>query len=668
MKRIRQIGRRGIAWIGLVIGSMAVAGAIAASSPPRPSEPGAGVVIIEPPEVSTAALASDLVPPEVSTAALASDLVVHEWGTFLGMNASDGTVLDGMYHEEHALPSFVHSRPRDQLRLPMMFLKGETPVIYFYTPRPLRIRVGVGFPQGIWTQWYPQAAVVTPSLLEQAQAPDRLTNGRICWFADVIPASRVPMEITHRRGAIPRPSTLDVPETRGDALWDFARDVDAAFVKTIDRTGATERDEYERFLFYRGLGQSRMPMRADARSGGTLALEREPSLGDGVRHIFVLKVENGRGAYQYRPALRSGEQATGVIPSMDGAKPLAEFTEAVAGALAARLTESGLYAKEARAMVNTWKGSYFQNDGIRVLFVLPQSWTDSFIPISIVPKPKEVVRVMVGRLELLSPEREQLAESAVRDLAGPDPARRREAFRYLQEQGRYVEPIVRRIAKTTRDDGVRTVCHQLLLTELVTDLRAAIHDASNGKRLNTDPLLIRTQLSRLLREIGRVDEARAEGVAVWREIRSRPAPPDRPQADDPGTLEIRGAAYEAIGDDRRASETYAHRLEMYVHALVPNVHPDLFAWLREWWVGRAYAQCLIRTGRADATIAALQEKLDRVTAAAANVPENRLDHVLLGLLFDARGQRDRAEAQWSSLMAKPELKAAAVPQVTLPKL
>ena len=30
------------------------------------------------------------------------DLVIHEWGTFLGMSGSDGSALDGMYHEEHA--------------------------------------------------------------------------------------------------------------------------------------------------------------------------------------------------------------------------------------------------------------------------------------------------------------------------------------------------------------------------------------------------------------------------------------------------------------------------------------------------------------------------------------------------------------------------------------
>ena len=86
-------------------------------------------------------------------------------------------------------------------------------------------------------------------------------------------------------------------------------------------------------------------------------------------------------------------------------------------------------------MVNTWTTSYFQTDGIRVLFVLPQSWTDAFIPMRIAPKPREVVRVMVGRLELLSPERERRAEDAVRDLASGDPVRRQQAFRVPPRAG-----------------------------------------------------------------------------------------------------------------------------------------------------------------------------------------------------------------------------------------
>src|ERR1041384_1206221 len=86
----------------------------------------------------------------------ARDLVVHEWGTFLSMQGSDGVTLDGMYHEEHALPGFVHGLSRDQLHLPSAILKGETPVIYFYTKRAQKVRVEVRFPQGTWTQWYPQ--------------------------------------------------------------------------------------------------------------------------------------------------------------------------------------------------------------------------------------------------------------------------------------------------------------------------------------------------------------------------------------------------------------------------------------------------------------------------------------------------------------------------------
>jgi hypothetical protein len=60
-------------------------------------------------------------------------------GTLLAMNGSDGISLDGMYHEEHALPSFVHARSKDQLRLPMSRSKMETPVIYFYTPQVRRV-------------------------------------------------------------------------------------------------------------------------------------------------------------------------------------------------------------------------------------------------------------------------------------------------------------------------------------------------------------------------------------------------------------------------------------------------------------------------------------------------------------------------------------------------
>ena len=59
------------------------------------------------------------------------------------------------------------------------------------------------------------------------------------------------------------------------------------------------------------------------------------------------------------------------VPEMSESRPLDEFVNRYPTTWARRLAESGLYEKEARAMVNTWAGSYFKTDGVRVLFVLP---------------------------------------------------------------------------------------------------------------------------------------------------------------------------------------------------------------------------------------------------------------------------------------------------------
>ncbi len=445
------------------------------------------------------------------------------------------------------------------------------------------------------------------------------------------------------------------------------REVDAAYVKTFNATTDPATAEFEKFLFYRGLGETRLPLRMDETGSGTLTLDRERSLGDGVRDIFVLRIENGRGAYSYRPSLRPGQRLDNVIPSMDKGQHLAEFTKTVADLLAARLTERGLYAKEARAMVNTWTTSYFQTEGVRVLFVLPQSWTDAFIPMTIVPQPKELVRVMVGRLELVTADRERLAENAVRDLADPEPARRERAFRFLHDQGRYVEPIIRRVVKITKDDRVRTLCRRLLLADLVTELRAAVCSAADGKRLNTDPVLLRAQLARLLREVGLNAEARSEGEAVLAGLKVHPTDMNRPQAASPLALEIRAAALEAIGDDEMASRIYARRVELQVQSIKVAIDRNAIAWLREWWVGHAYAHCVANSARAGSTAAALERSLARTSPSSTDDCDARTARVLLALLADGRGEPALAESHWSSLTAKPKLDAATEPLILAPK-
>jgi hypothetical protein len=550
-----------------------------------------------------------------------SDLVVHEWGTFLSMSGSDGVALDGMYHEEHALPAFVHARSRDQLRLRSVVLKGETPVIYFYTEQAQKVRVEVQFPRGLWTQWYPQAQVVSPQF-SQAKSPVTLRDGRIRWCADLIPAAR--------GAGAPEP-----PKTATDALWNFARDVDAAFVRTRDYTQEPEHQESERFLFYRGLGEAPL------------------------RHVFLIRVEGGKGVYAYRPGLPPGGRATDVIPSMDGAKPLDEFARALADDLAARLVESGLFPKEARAMVNTWRTSYFHTEGVRALFVMPQAWTDAFIPLEVTPKPKDVVRVMVGRIELLTPERERLAARAVRDLASPDTEARGRAFAYLREQGRYVEPIVRRVLRTTDDPKLRTVCRQLLATDFVTELRAAIHSATDGKHLQDDPVFLRAQLASLLREIGLDAEAKAEGERALAALRKRTAP----AMSDPESRQFLRAyarALEGAGDDQGAAEQYARfirfgsqvRTNKDCRGCHADAGPRDMAWFRDWWAGRKFAASLARIDGLDPAIAAQE-------AALAKAPADDAAHMMLAYLHQAKGDAAKARACWKAIEAMPMTESVA---------
>jgi hypothetical protein len=352
---------------------------------------------------------------------------------------------------------------------------------------------------------------------------------------------------------------------------------------------------------------------------------------------------------------------------------VADFSRRIADDLASRLTESGLFAKEARAMVNTWNVSYFQTDGIRVLFVLPQSWTDAFIPMNVSPQPQQIVRVMVGRLELLSKEREQLAEKAIEGLAAPDTTRRTASFTYLRDQGRYVEPIVRRVLKTTKSEEVRQLCRRLLMTEFVTELRAAIHNAADGQKLVIPPTLLRAHLARLLRDIGLEREARTEAVAILHTLERSPANAGQAGSDIVGRLEIRAAALEASGVDRSAAAAYGARIEVFSNTLnqaegmLGVMEPNTIAWCRDWWVGRAYGRCLVRAGKAEQTAADLEATLARQTAEVSPAAR-RLNRMLLAYVQEAQGKGKLADQSWAVLASTspPASDISVVNQTTSP--
>src|SRR5260370_3639128 len=116
------------------------------------------------------------------------DLVVHEWGTFSTFSGSDGKNLK-FYPYDNDLPEFVHGYEGRYSKAGPQggTISLETPVLYFYTERPVTASVQVEFPKGTITEWYPHAVRTDKKLIwkginvlagEKVEAPSEAKESR----------------------------------------------------------------------------------------------------------------------------------------------------------------------------------------------------------------------------------------------------------------------------------------------------------------------------------------------------------------------------------------------------------------------------------------------------------------------------------------------------------
>jgi hypothetical protein len=351
------------------------------------------------------------------------DLVVHEWGTFTSVMGDDGRpVAWRPLSVSDDLPEFVYraeapgtadlesSARRLKARLPGI-ARLETPVVYFYPARPTSVSVRVEYPAGAITEWYPQA--------ERADAALRWRD------VDVAAAA-----------------TATPPDDGSRSHYYAARDTDAAPVRVASEAGVQE----EGFLFYRGVGSVDLSLRAVV-DGERVHIE---SLGDAIGDVVLFSNRDGRiGFFVGRPGGRAVSLA-----ALDEAG-----IRAVQDELHRLLVEHGLYPKEAAAMLATWGDSWFE-EGTRIFYVLPRPLVDRTLPLTVVPRPAETVRVLVGRVEIVLPEDEERARAEVERLSdAPTEEERADLRRRL---GRFGEPILRRLAARRPDDATRVKIEALL--------------------------------------------------------------------------------------------------------------------------------------------------------------------------------------------------------------
>ena len=320
------------------------------------------------------------------------DLVAHEWGTFTTVAGPGGESvawrpLDGPAD----LPCFVE-RTKLPPKWPFWTLvRMETPVIYFHTSTPMTVDVAVRFPQGLITEVFPR---VEPYDRGVQWRDVRLLPGA----AETYPYENVPNHYYAARVAHATP--LDVEGAR------------------------------EGFLFYRGIGDFDLPLRAVTRSDGMLDLTNSGA--EPVRGVIVF--ENRGGSIHFRVLGDLSGQVS--IPLEGGATGLPLLRVA----LLRSLTSAGLYAAEAEAMVSTWDASWFE-EGARVFYLVPPTRIDEVLPLEIRPRPRELVRVFVGRVEFAPAFGLQAIERALQ-------AQDRAA---LEREGRFAAPFARMIMARTTD-------------------------------------------------------------------------------------------------------------------------------------------------------------------------------------------------------------------------
>ena len=91
---------------------------------------------------------------------------------------------------------------------------------------------------------------------------------------------------------------------------------------------------------------------------------------------------------------------------------------------------------------------------MRVLYLLPKGTAETMWPMYVTPQPRESVRVLVARLDVLTPDQEDETKRTVKEAKTPEEAEKR--------LGRFAESMMRRFAETTDDETLRQKAHALM--------------------------------------------------------------------------------------------------------------------------------------------------------------------------------------------------------------
>jgi hypothetical protein len=369
-----------------------------------------------------------------------NNLTVHEWGTFTSVAGEDGSSVEwDTLGCKDDLPGFVNAAGYRGFKFRLQgTVRMETPVMYFYSPREMAASVQVRFPFGVITEWYPKgdneiyeskslmdsmringSVFPTKSLMDPPPAGLDASLVRLSSSLNGIDTS-----LRHLMGSIGwndvqiQPgSTPEFPLEGAPSRYYAARGTDSAPV--------TVGDQHEKFLFYRGVGRFQVPLTARMAGDGKVIVGNR-----GTDQIpAAILFENRGGHLGFRNAGAISDAVTLDPPTLDGS------LSNLLSTLELTLEAQGLFPREALAMVETWRDSWFE-EGSRLIYIVPSRAIDAVLPLHVEPAAANTARVFVGRIELVTPATERAVEQAM--AKGDWPA--------LDRYTRFLDPILRRIS------------------------------------------------------------------------------------------------------------------------------------------------------------------------------------------------------------------------------
>ncbi len=344
----------------------------------------------------------------------AGGLTVHEWGTFTSVAGEDGSAVEWSTLDcRDDLPKFVNEFGFGFKLGLRGTVRMETPVMFFYSPSHVEAHVKVTFPNGLMTEWYPQARYQIYQKSQDGEMRQLPEN-----FSGIdLSMRRVTGSIEWSDVHVEPDAAPNLPLENAPSRYYAARATDAAPI--------TVGEQHEKFLFYRGVARIPVPLSARVERDGRIAVQNSGNESVPVAILF----ENRGGHIGFRDAGAITDGVTVDRPSPDGSVAALRYQ------LEEALVAQGLFPAEARAMLETWQDSWFE-EGTRLIYILSSRAVDGILPLHIDPVPSETARVFVGRIEIVTPEMENSVGQAIAKADWPALAR----------YGRFLDPILTRIS------------------------------------------------------------------------------------------------------------------------------------------------------------------------------------------------------------------------------